>query len=252
MCGNVCVAGTDTCPIECPMCVASQTGGSTACTQAASCNCDGFEYTGEIAPGNTVTFTTFAKVEDPDANGAEVRNVVFHVEKKGVEIGNSGEVAVTSPERTTDANSAVIDRYSANWDYTLPDSTGTGGTDTYRVYAKITCGYKAATATGQSAQPLQQPDKNIFERIIDFFLNFFGVPTAQGAETLVTQIGNRVATVIDPVFEALQPPNWVNKPTPTPDVYETVKLGTFNPLVSPTPTPMVELGCKQVTFTLPK
>lgn len=243
VCGSTCLAGTDTCPLECPVCVSSTTASTTVCSQQASCNCDGFEYTGTIASGNTVSFTTFAKVENPDTNNAEVRYVNFHVEQDGTEIVDSGQINVGAAQRTTDQSGVPIDRYSSNWDYTLPQSTGAGGNTTYRVYAKITCGYQSqSAATGQSASP---PEKNIFDRIIDFFLRILGVDRTQAA-------GDRIPTVIDPIYEATQPSNWMSPPSPTPEQQETIKLGTFDPFTSPTPTPFIELGCKQIIFSIPK
>jgi len=243
VCAGPCVPNLDTCPIDCPACAPSATGGGTVCRIPASCNCDGFEYSGTIDKGKTVTFTAFAKVEDPDSNDAVVLNMIYHVEANGVEIANSGRISAEGPERTTDSQGKPIDRYKTSWNYTIP-ANGTGEV-VYRAFVKINCTYKSQTKVGtQSVAPaptVEQP--NLLQRIVNFVLSIF---TGQSAPTVrPLQTGS---AQIDWSFEATDPVYWTIRPTPTIEIIKTVKLGTFS--FSPTPTPTVELACKQVIFKI--
>ena len=234
LCGQSCSPGVDSCPVECPHCAPDASSGQIVCRQQASCNCDGFSFTGRIEPGSPLTFTTYAKVEDPDNNNAEVRYVTYHLEQDGTEIVNSGQIPVGVVQRTTDVNGAPIDRYSADWNYTIPGSLS--GPTTYRAYAQITCGYKTQVA------PQAVPQPNVIERIWNFFLQLMGVDVSQAAS-------QRIKTSRSFTFNASEQANYK---TVTPMSFDrrSVKLGTFDPLA--TPTPYIALGCKQMVFTVNK
>jgi len=242
VCAGPCIPNQDTCPIDCPACAPSSTGGGTVCRIPASCNCDGFEYTGNLAKGETVTFTGFSKVENPDSNDAKTLHMVFHVEANGVEIANSGPIAVDGPERTTDSAGIPIDRYKASWAYTIP-ADGSGEV-TYRAFVSITCTYKnQGQANTQSVgQTGQQP--NLIQRFFNFVLSIFGRQPQIPIVKLQSSSNN-----LDFTFEATDPPYWTPaSPIATVTEVETLKLGTFT--FNPTPTPIVELGCKQVLFKI--
>ena len=181
-----------------------------------------------------MTFTTFAKVENPSTNNAEVRNITYHVEKDGVEIANSGPISAGAPQSQTDQNGVPIERYTTNWNYTIPADNA--NSSTYRVYAKIVCGYKTQATVAPQSVPLKQA--GILDRIIFFFMDILGIQHASAA-------GGRVPTVANPIFEGTEPVNYV-EPSANPTDFNTVKLGTFDPLTTPTPSP--KLGCKQVIF----
>lgn len=162
--------------------------------------------------------------------------MTYHVEQNGVEVATSGEVAASSPERTVDTAGQPIDRYTTNWDYTIPADLSSQST--YRVFAKITCGYKDPQLAPQS---LPGDEPNLLEKIWFFFLDIFGVDRTEAAP-------DRVATTVDPVFNETAPVSWIGQASPTPEGFNTVQLGTFDPFA--TPTPGVELGCKQMIFTV--
>ena len=62
---------------------------------APSCNCDDTKITGTVAPGQTVTVTTWVKVATPQSNPAEVRNIQFQVYDNGRLIYPTGNVSPT-------------------------------------------------------------------------------------------------------------------------------------------------------------
>jgi len=259
------VPANNKCPQECPVCATAPNGGTaTICRAPASCNCDGFETSGEIGIGKTVTFVTYVKVDDPDKNDAKAKNVVFHVEANGVEIAKSDPVPASSPTRTTDAAGKPIDRYSATWSYTIP--TDGVGTVEYHIYGKISCTYKSLGDNSCSDEVLAVADANscskatmalgntpvrvlaahttenisFFGRIMRFFSRAFNLNPAPAAPTPTP------TTVPNAVDKALGPGN-----VPQSSDAKSLKLGTLNVTdLTPSPTPYVrvEKSCKEVRF----
>lgn len=192
-------------------------------TPIPSCNCEKIEYQGEFKPGGEVTFTTYATVDDPTNNPAEVLNMVYHVHRGGrfgEEIATSPEISAEGPERD-DANN--LDRYRTSWKFTAP-SEGQGKVE-YYVWVKINCGWKTGTQT-----VISQVKAGSIGQVVNFFSSLFGrlfgiqnvVPTPTPAE-----FGPPFVTVIAPTGA------------------QSLQLGTFFPA---TPTPVIEEGCTWVRF----
>jgi hypothetical protein len=97
-----------------------------------SCNCDSIDVIGNLSPGQTVTFTAKAKVNDYTNNQAKVKDMIFYVETGGIQVANSGNLAASGPE--TIGNNLY---YTSSWNFKIPE-TG-NGTVSYRVYYNWVC-----------------------------------------------------------------------------------------------------------------
>lgn len=197
-----------------------------------------------------MTFTTYAKVENPGANDAQVLNMVYHVQQNGVEIANSGFIPASRPQRTTDQQGKPIDRYSTNWQYTVP--TNVSGLVEYRIYAKINCGYKQGTqaapqsVNGGRVSPQSPIRVGLLQTIVEVINRIIGAITGRPSVPATT------TSVIDYSqfnFEDTQPAYYQKYVFPISTKADTIKLETFE--INPTPTPRVELSCKQMRFWLP-
>lgn len=248
ICGGPCIPGTDICPENCATCAPAKAAPETVCRLPVSCNCDGTEYSGTIDKGQSVTFTTYAKVENPEVNDAQVLNMTYHVEKDGTEVAASGPIAASSPVRQVDSRGVTIDRYSSDWTYTIPADTIPG--TNYRIYTQILCTYKSLVqppVLGQSTDTQTKEDENIIDRFINFLKSIFTAQTGQ-KETVTILSGRKSVPVKnkeDYIFEAKDPVYWGMPPTPTGrPLWDTIKLGTFETYVAPTPA--VEKYCKEM------
>ena len=208
-----------------------------------------------------MTFNTYAKVEDPANNDAQVLNMVYHVVQNGIEIANSGYIAASQPERTTDQQGKTIDRYSTEWQYTIPSTDG--GNVEYQVYANINCGYKPpAQANVQSINLAQNvlanaqtasrvlavqdavpQKKGILQSIINVFKSILVTLTGVGSVPTSPPISIDYSQY---TFSDTQPSYYQQYSVPGTSSMDTIKLGTIN--LNPTPTPRVELSCKAVKF----
>lgn len=255
-------------PQDCSVCVPGSTPGMGVCgppsptpRPAPSCNCDDTKITGTVAPGQTVTVTTWIKVATPRSNPAEVRNIQFQVYDNGRLIYPSGNisptpVAVGAPIRMQDPKNpgTEIDRYSATFTYTIP-ATNTAGPHQYRFVSAAQCGWKPGTpgASSESSQS-QGFIGSVFSSIGNFFGNLFGrstpVPTAIPTQAPAPQA--QVQSQVNPQVTIVGG-----------QVDETaLKLGTFHPAdllptrtptpvpATPTPTPRIEELCKEASVWL--
>ncbi len=231
-CGDSCVASNNKCPLACPVCTTGpRSNGQTICRQPASCDCNGFEYSGQIRKGNVITFTAYVKVDDPDNNDGKGKDMVFHVEANGVEVAKSNPIPVTGPTRIAATSSAnkPIDRYQASWSYTIP-SNGVGAVE-YRAYVKINCSYKSQGLASQAVAVLAASTKNepgMFARIMQFFGSVFSLqPAASPTPTLFA-----LPTGVDIRSGGSK----------------TLKLGTLD--VNEINPPRVQTSCKEMRFSV--
>lgn len=258
--GSVCKAGcgapctnSEMCPLECAFCAPNPGGGGTICRLPASCNCDGITFEGTPGAGQTIKITAYVKVEDPDQNDAKALNMVFHVQANGQEIATSDPIAVSSPQRTTDQLGKVIDRYWASWDWTIP-ATASSGEVQYRIFVNENCGYKSvallrvnqtkSVVLGTTDTTSSAP-KTLLDRIF-VFLN-----------SLIRFRQGPVAPTPPPgyypqfVFESTEGDYYTEEDLMTDSSrYDAIKLGEFNPFISPTPTPAVSRMCKDIFLKL--
>ncbi|KKS97656.1 MAG: hypothetical protein UV73_C0006G0010 [Candidatus Gottesmanbacteria bacterium GW2011_GWA2_43_14] len=102
-------------------------------TPASSCNCESMTVTNNLRVGELITISTKANTPVPDL--AEVREMVYHVEKNGVEILKS--LPLKAEEIT-----GSYGRYQTSWKYRIP--TGAESPGEYHVHADIICAKKTA------------------------------------------------------------------------------------------------------------
>lgn len=251
-CNSPCTSDNE-CPLDCPACAPGKDSSATVCRTQASCECDGFEYAGEIGAGKTVTFISYGKVSDPENNDALMLNMTFVVTKDGTQIARSPAIAVSAPERTVDTSGKTIDRYSSSWDFTVPAENASGS---YAVKSEIKCGYRSEHQVPAQAVGVANEEKPGFfvrlqSEIVRFLATVFSyrrstqepaggpafVPnSSQGADTLGYFDFDASESAYYRVFSA-----------PTPTTMLSVKLGTFEP---PPKLQSVQTFCKQMVFTL--
>lgn len=244
-CGQVCNPLDNRCPTEdeagCPECVPATSGGSAICRGPAQCACDSIDIEGKVEKGQTVKVTAYAKIENPATNPAKTRDMIFHIEKDGKEISGSPSTAVPavllkSPDpRVTPG----VERYASSFSFKITES------GSYRVWVKINCTYKYASALANDAS-----QQNIFGRIASFFGNILSGRSNQGAviqsEPQTQEVAsNNIRELVPQGQQSLQLGTWnMVTPTLTPTI-------TLTP--SPTPTVPVEVRkeCTQLFFTIP-
>jgi len=182
-----------------------------------------------------VTFTTYAKVVNPDSNPAKVLNMVYHVEANGTEIAKSNEMASTSLGKMTDPKTGKqIEKYKTSWAYTIP-SQGSGEV-AYHVWVKINCAYKTAQARNQTVMVLAASTTGKdtgFDicRIIPAFCSLLGI-------TVTTATPTPTSTPTFSPTPRFAPP-FVTEAVPT---GRTLQLGTFFPTVR------IKKECKDLWF----
>jgi len=197
--------------------------GSPTPTPPADCDCESIDISGTITKGQWIYLVTKAIVVNPDVNKAKVLNMVYHVEKNGVEIDKSGEITALGPERTTGQNGKPIDRYYTTWKWKIPDTVSSRADgDEYKIWAKINCIRITGIAAANADLPsISSPKKNdgLLNTVLRFLGNFLGI--------------NEAAPVPPP-------------PTPVPTMTvlvptgsRSLQLGTF----IPSTTTFLEKGC---------
>jgi len=121
--------------------------------------------------GTKVDVTGYAKVKTPDTNKAEVLGMKFTLYKIGedgreTEIINSGEVKAEPPERKTDIDNTLIDRYSAKWQFTIPEK------GSYKVLENIYCGWKTAQILSPESNAVLGESTEKKEGAFSFFFSW--------------------------------------------------------------------------------
>lgn len=102
------------------------------------CNCHAMNVSGVASPGETLNFTASANVVSPHTANTSIPSMSFIVLQNGTQIAQSGPVAAGRPVRTIDPGTGeTVDRYSATYSYTIPQS-GTG-TVSYTVLMSYAC-----------------------------------------------------------------------------------------------------------------
>jgi hypothetical protein len=231
-CGGPCTSNAQ-CDIQCPICANNTCVAPTPTpTPTPSCNCDGVIVQGLFYSGTKVDATGYAKVMNPDTNKAEVLSMKFTLYKDNVEIANSGEIKVGSPERKTDSSGVPIDRYNSKWSFTIHDP------GSYKLLEDIYCGWKSS----QVLQPQTRvvlgtsttQKKSIFSLLADWLSGIFR-PKSNLSQNVALQ---GVGPTSTPTIPAT--------PTPTPFNPETAKS-----LKLKTVSPNVTTQCKEATFDVP-
>ena len=231
-CGGPCTSNAQ-CDIQCPICANNTCVAPTPTpTPTPSCNCDGVIVQGLFYSGTKVDATGYAKVMNPDTNKAEVLSMKFTLYKDNVEIANSGEIKVGSPERKTDSSGVPIDRYNSKWSFTIHDP------GSYKLLEDIYCGWKSS----QVLQPQTRvvlgtsttQKKSIFSLLADWLSGIFRPKSNLSQDVALQGVG----------------------PTSTPTIPATLTPTPFNPetaksLKLKTVSPSVETGCKEATFNVP-
>ena len=133
------------------------------------------EVSGDIRPGGTVTFTTYAYVDPPAPGGAEaeVLEMIYEVWRdcdEGQVIANSGSIPA---EYLGDY------RYMTTWDWVIP--TEGSGDVCYYIWADIICAWKLPEASliNSQTQPVvlagNTQKLGFFEILSRAVRSFFGL-----------------------------------------------------------------------------
>lgn len=242
LCDQSCSA-SDQCPLNCPLCVAGANGRSSC--QPAKCQCDGLDVlSGNLAPGQSVTFVVYIKVDpnNPTGNDAEARTVIFRLERKvgdsWQEIANSGVIAFAAPTLTPVGPSGIR-RYAATWTTTIPQR-GSGVT-AYRVRTAtedIVCGVKPqvlASPTPLASASASTTTGSFFTRLLRSLSSLLGLASPTEAPPISTR---RQSTTTNTLVEIV------------PTEASSIQLGTFDPATSPTPRVGVRKQCRAVEFEI--
>lgn len=189
-------------------------------TKPVSCNCNGMDYTGNLTPGETVIFTTSAKVENPSQNMGKVLDVTYSVYENGVEIppapGETRTVPATGPVTVNGA-----DVYTVSWNYLIPAPGAVPAT--FRVHSSIGCTARTSQLMQTQSRILGTSDyrKPFWKQVTDIFGLFLsevkkGKVLGAASQLLAENVTNQ----------------------------RTLKLSTFNPLAD------VKKLCEDVIFTV--
>ena len=198
-----------------------------------SCNCYDMDYTGNLSPGEVVTFIAKAKVADAEHNNTEVDNVVFHVERNGVEIARSGNVSTSKPPTREGSD----DIYTASWIYRIPFE-GFNSVN-YKVYIDINCQVKVAQLSNFRTVVLGVSDEkpSLWESIVSYVNKLIGRSSAPKPTVVPTVV------MKEDFMQPLSLPGvTTTAPTASP---RTLQLATFN-------NSDVEVSklCREITFTI--
>ena len=122
----------------------------------SSCSCEKMDVSGVIAKGQTISLVTYAK--------NKVLNMIYHVEKNGREISNSGPIASVGPDETAN-------RYYTAWNWLIPSSLGEVE---YKIRVEINCGPKTQTVSAIAKQE-SNPISSLFHSFGSFLNNLFNL-----------------------------------------------------------------------------
>lgn len=205
---------------------------SPAPTLPASCNCETIDIEGNVTKGQTVTITTYAKVEDPDKNNAKVLTMIYYVDRiddnqNSKNIDRSDPIGAIFKERTTDKNGKTIDRYYTKWKWTIPV---TSEETEYKVWVKINCGYKTSVTPSVIASLLNSTAKqggSLLDSLLRFLGRLFGISGSAPSPT--------PALIPTPTMTLLVPTG-----------ARSLQLGTFIPAT----TTFLEKGCAHIRVRL--
>ena len=185
---------------------------------AAACKCDGVEYT-DLFSGQSVTITSFGKVEGADTSKAIIKDQSFFL-AEGAEtiariIGRSGPISSvvvsSTPEKV---------RFQSKWTFTLPQLKPEA---TYRIWSQINCQprlqalnftpARRAVLQAQTEQP-----RSFIDRMIEFLNNLFGggkTATTTSVPTPTSEPGTGTGIILE---------------EPTPTGKKSLQLGTIYPV----------------------
>ncbi len=206
-------------------------------TPPAKCSCDSMVYSGTVAAGSTLTFTTYATADIPETT--YVLHMIYHVEQDGTEILVSSPIpAIEEPSGSG--------RYYTNWDWTIPADWS--GSTHFRIWAEIVCAYKQAylptnTYSKIAVLGVSTPYKRVsfLDILSRAFRSLFGLSSSTPTPTptsMMAPIPTTSQSRIKPLgYSFIAPTD------------PSLKLGTFLPVC---PTPYVLPGCKEVNIYMEK
>lgn len=204
-------------------------------TLPPACYCESMTYTGVIAPGNTVTFVTYAR----GLSNTKVLHMIYHVEINGSEVTKSSPIAATeiTPTPPSSAN------YVTRWSYTIPSNLS--GVVYYRIWVEIVCAYKTAGLNTADTKTVilgatSEKRAGFFELLIRAITSFFG-----GQVSPTPKAGPTPAQTEESVSQLSISTTPIPTDTPIPEKRQTLKLKTFVPI---SPTPIIQKGCKEIKF----